>query len=1639
MKGPRFALLVCLALGGWLGFAPRMQAATAVLLGNVSALAGPQDLDLDGEFVYAINFSTDDPIRVVHGVSFTPDRLPIPGATLVGPQSVTPWQAKPEFGNSSDANQLEEILRDIRWANTAGGERLRATLQVVARNEYKLQILISGNVVEDRRWDIRVNGLNAVDEITSLGVSPGQRYAANRATLYTYQFVAATTSVIVEMGTLFGATDGGDRNPIWQALTLEKITVPPTPDDLVLEPGGGAFFATQTAAIGHVRTVDRKSNATHAVTLVPGPGDTDNAKFTLVGNELFPRPFVFSTQPAGAQFSVRVRTTDRADTNRWLEKTFPLTLAAPHAPTRITLDAQGVEGGATAGALVAHATAVDADAFDQHVLQLVDGPGGENNALFTITGNELRLRSPAPPVGSVAKIRLRATDLAGLSGETTFELPVSEYQLRLNEFQSGTVGGLPDEFGAPQDWIEIYNELPQWVELTNWHLTDSKSDLPKWTFPASRIAPNGFLTVLADGLGTAPPDSPLLHANFSLAATGEFLALVRPDGSSVVSALDPPTQYPGVSYGYTLDPGGTRTLAYLTKPTPGASNAAPFALGQNEVTFSRPHGFYQAAISLELSATVPSSVIRYTLNGTVPSAVNGTTYTGPFTVTPNTSGTTRGTRIVRAIALQGGAAYTPVATQTYLFVNGVGNPLLEGVVNQSQLATSITRSAAYGPVLADAFTALPAVSVVLTGTLGTTENPASIELFDPENREAGFQIDAGIEATGTTSLASPKLSMAASFRREYGRAELKYPLFAQGSRFPQGAATQFKNLRLRSHSHDTFFWLGTRENPPVPYGDPPVTRSGDAQLARNPWIDEMQLMMGQPGKHGRQVHLYLNGAYHGIYHIHEHPDDDYLASYYPGGASGYHFTGGATTGSDHGGGDSWTQPWQALKGSLNNYTQARRWIDVTNLCDYMLLSFYAGNDWDWSAQHNWAAAGPSAPDRGGWKFFQQDSDVALQDVAADCTDQDVPDGIFTALMRQSDFRVLFRDRAYLHCFNDGALTPARAGGLYHDRMREISNAIVAETARWQPGTSVAKLPWDRDQEWLNEWNYLRNTFFPQRHTRLIAQLRKHSGWWPVEPPTFTLPGGRVPGGSVIGITSPTGVIYFTTDGSDPRLSGGKINPTARTLAAGALLVDQPRQIRARVFAAADWSALVDVAYVPDGIPPASTGGLWLTEIQYHARDDAGPEFLEFYNGSPASLDLSGVILTNALQYVFPLGTVLAFQERLVVTKDPALFATVYQATNSPYYHRGIRVLGPWQGSLSNSGETVEVNAPAGTLLFSCTYGTVFPWPERADGWGSSLELTPAPEAPTTAAEKSNWLSDARHWRASRQVHGSPGAEGATTNDGVLLNEVYAASPAQETDAIELMNTSAVPQSITGWYLSDSLKTPRKYRFGTDTGMPPGSRRVVREADFNNPANPNCLIPFALNGDGDQVHLIEADAAGNLLRFADEIDFSATPQGRSIGRTPDGQDRWALLQQPTLGQPNARPEAGYAAWKVTAFRANTPPEDTVPGVDPDGDGLSNFAEYAFVRAPLIADAARLVPQSLQSDGSLNFTYRIRTEAPDLLWQREVSENLVDWDASETGTEILSTHVNADGSSELTVRLRPGTSADRPPRFVRLRIH
>jgi len=137
--------------------------------------------------------------------------------------------------------------------------------------------------------------------------------------------------------------------------------------------------------------------------------------------------------------------------------------------------------------------------------------------------------------------------------------PAAVDDVRITEFMAANTGDRPDsvrdENGFAEDWIEIFNAGDNTVNLLNWSLTDNAGDLNQWSFPSTNIGPGQFMIVFASGNDRGVPGAPL-HTNFKLEASGEFLALVKPDGT-IATRFPPtypipnryPTQFPDVSYG----------------------------------------------------------------------------------------------------------------------------------------------------------------------------------------------------------------------------------------------------------------------------------------------------------------------------------------------------------------------------------------------------------------------------------------------------------------------------------------------------------------------------------------------------------------------------------------------------------------------------------------------------------------------------------------------------------------------------------------------------------------------------------------------------------------------------------------------------------------------------------------------------------------------------------------------------------------------------------------------------------------------------------------------------------------------------------------------------------------------------------
>jgi hypothetical protein len=146
----------------------------------------------------------------------------------------------------------------------------------------------------------------------------------------------------------------------------------------------------------------------------------------------------------------------------------------------------------------------------------------------------------------------------------------------ITEFMADNETFLADADGDFPDWIEIHNPDAAPLSLRGYHLTDNPGNLNKWTFPAVTVPAGGYIVVFASNKNRTDPAAQL-HTDFSLASEGEFLALVAPNGSTILSSFSPafPEHFPNESFGYASN----GELSYFTPATPGTPNATGRRMG----------------------------------------------------------------------------------------------------------------------------------------------------------------------------------------------------------------------------------------------------------------------------------------------------------------------------------------------------------------------------------------------------------------------------------------------------------------------------------------------------------------------------------------------------------------------------------------------------------------------------------------------------------------------------------------------------------------------------------------------------------------------------------------------------------------------------------------------------------------------------------------------------------------------------------------------------------------------------------------------------------------------------------------------------------------------------------------------------
>jgi hypothetical protein len=193
-----------------------------------------------------------------------------------------------------------------------------------------------------------------------------------------------------------------------------------------------------------------------------------------------------------------------------------------------------------------------------------------------------------------------------------------------------------------------------------------------------------------------------------------------------------------------------------------------------------------------------------------------------------------------------------------------------------------------------------------------------------------------------------------------------------------------------------------------------------------------------------------------------------------------------------------------------------------------------------------------------------------------------PSGLFKDLMDNSEFKLEVADHIQRHFFNDGALTPTKVAERYMKLVNEINLAVICESARW--GDYRQAVPRTKADDWDVELARLLNDYFPYRTDTVVKQLKALGLYPSVSAPSLSWYGGKFIEDTTVSITAPAGTIYYTTDGSDPRLVGGGISLSAKIYSSTVITLTDTATIKTRVKSGSVWSAMTraDYTMIPKG-------------------------------------------------------------------------------------------------------------------------------------------------------------------------------------------------------------------------------------------------------------------------------------------------------------------------------------------------------------------------------------------------------------------------------------------------------------------------
>ena len=407
------------------------------------------------------------------------------------------------------------------------------------------------------------------------------------------------------------------------------------------------------------------------------------------------------------------------------------------------------------------------------------------------------------------------------------------------------------EDGHAWDWVEIYNNGTDTVDLSGWYFSDSAKKPQKWAFPeGTKLKKGKYLTVWCTGEnGIGPGKGSEFYTDFAISSAGEKLILSDAGGTEI-TRLELPAQFGCVSYGL---PAGGGEYGYLEKATRGEKNdAAAFGGrtekpqlmfsgermsgttpslaagdGETEADHAGAGGFFHGSVMVNAKGA-EGATLRYTTDGSTP--------TGKDRIFPAEGLTLKKTTVLRLKAFREGEVSSETVSASCFIDDDPLTPIVSLISDDQYLFSSRTG------ILTKGKGSIPNYS-------RGWEYPINIEYF---TREGQCQVNqmGTFTCSGHSARVNPQKSIALYARKAWGTDRFYFNPFT-GRDYGS-----YKSLLLRAANSDAH-----------------ATRLRDVVASS---LAEGQGILYQEHE---VIQVYINGKYYGHYNLREKINKYFIAQY----------------------------------------------------------------------------------------------------------------------------------------------------------------------------------------------------------------------------------------------------------------------------------------------------------------------------------------------------------------------------------------------------------------------------------------------------------------------------------------------------------------------------------------------------------------------------------------------------------------------------------------------------------------------------------------------------------------------------------------------------------------------------------------